>query len=131
MSKSIIYAANTTSQTILVNGTIDFGSIVRKYGNNLGISGGNIVANGVGYYSINSNFTLTAGADGTATITLYKDGSVIPGATQSVSTTNGDVYNFEIPTVIRNKCCCDSSISAILSGVAGIITNATIVVEKE
>ena len=132
MSKSTIYASNTLTQDFVATGTtIDFGSIVRRYGNNTAMSGGNVVVDGVGYYSVDTNVTFSADAVGTALIQLYKDGLAIPGAKASVTTAADTIYAISIPSIIRQTCCCnEGTISAIISGVAGTITNASIVVEK-
>lgn len=128
--KSALYAANTNAQTLNIDNTINFGSIVRRYGCNVHLSGGNAIVKGAGYYDIDTNFTFTAGDAGVAIITLYKDGTAIPGAVQSESVTAGSIYNFNIPVIVRSCCDCESTITAVLSGVAGTINNAAISVER-
>lgn len=82
MSKSIVYAANTNTQVVEAGNVINFGNVVRKYGCNCNLSVGNVEVRGSGYYDVDTNFTLASTA-GTVTITLYKDGVAIPGATAS------------------------------------------------
>jgi len=127
--KAILYAANTASQDVALNGIINFGNVVRRCGNNLNISNGALVTGGCGYTNISTNFTITAGA-GTTTIALYKDGIPITGATASMTTVADSVYNVEIPVVIKDTRCCGSTITAVLSGAAGTITNAAITAER-
>lgn len=56
MSKSVIYANNSSTQTTVATGSIiNFGSIVRRYGCNLNLSGGNVVIDGSGYYDVDVN----------------------------------------------------------------------------
>lgn len=127
--KSAIYAANTNGQTLAVGSTINFGTISRRYGNNLNLSGGNVILLGAGYYDIDTNFTFLAAA-GTATITLYRDGVAIPGATASITTAANGTYSISIPAIIREFCCKEAVITAVITGVAVTMNNAAIAVEK-
>lgn len=129
---AIIYAGTNNTITTVATGTvIPFTNIVRRYGKNLKISGGNVVINGSGYYNGTVNITYTGSAAGTITFTVYKDGVVVPYATVS-ATTAADVINaVAIPFVIRDTCCCESTITVVASGAVVDVTNAGIVVEKE
>lgn len=131
MCRAIIYAANTNSQTVDDGRVINFGNIVRRYGCNCNVSGGNVIVSGTGYYEIDTDFTFQSGGDGTAVITLYQDGVEIPGGKASLSVATDLIYAVSVPAVIRQRCGCDSTIRAILSGVSGTFTNAAIVVDKE
>ena len=132
MSKAILYGVNSNPQTVIVGDRVNFGSIVRRYGSNLNMTGGEVYVTGEGYYAIDASATIVAGAAGIVTVTLLKDGSVIPGAGASATVADGDTVTLNIPAcVIRQKCCCESTISAVISGVIGQIINATILVEKE
>lgn len=131
MSKSILYAANTSDQAFVAGGSIvNFGSLVRRYGCNLGMSGGNVTINGQGYYNVDVNLTFTAAA-GTVSVQLFKDGVAVPGATASRSTAADIVYSLTIPAIVRENCCCESALTVAISGAAGNVSNAAIVVEKE
>lgn len=127
--KSALYGANTSAQTLAVGSTINFGTISRRYGSNIGLSGGNVTVMGSGYYDLDTNFTFLAAA-GTATITLYKDGVAIPGATASITTAANGTYNMSIPAIIRQVCCEESTITAVITGVAVTMNNAAIAIEK-
>ena len=134
MSKSVIYTANSSAQNVAVNGTINLGTIIRRYGNNLGLSGNAIQVAGAGYYNIDASITLAPTATGNVTITAYLDNVAIPGATAtgSVSTANNFV-NLSISSIIRQACqCCEglSSITLVLTGTAASVTNVAVVVEK-
>lgn len=132
MSKSLLYGVNRTQQTVVVGDNVDFGNIVRRYGCNLNMSGGEVVVTGEGYYNIDSSITFVAGAAGIATITLLRDGSIIPGAEASQTVAEGDTITLTVPpSVIRQKCCGESTITAVISGVTGVISNATIRVVKD
>lgn len=132
MSKSLLYGVNTNDQIIAVGDRVNFGNIVRRYGCNLNMSGGEVSVTGEGYYDVDASITFTAGAAGVVTITLLRDGSIIPGAGASETVAVGDVVTLVVPpSTIREKCCCESTISAVISGVVGNIINATIRVVKE
>lgn len=128
--KSGLYAADLTAQTVAVDGVISFGSIVRRFGCNCGIAGGNVTLTGSGYYNMDADFTFTAGGAGTAVISLYKDGVAIPGATASFTTVANSIYQVSIPAIVRQVCNCETTITAVMTGVAGTINNASIAVEK-
>ena len=131
MSKSVLYAANTSTQAFAATGTvINFGSIVRRYGDNLALSGGNVVARGCGYYDIDTNITFN-GAAGTVVVQIYKDGVPIPGATTSTTIAANVNAQVSIPAIIREVCCNESTITVVISGVAGNVINAAIDVEKK
>lgn len=129
MSKSIMYAVNSTTQAVANGGIINFGSPVYRTGCNLNMMAGNVVISGTGYYFIDTNINLIFAEAGTATITLYKDGVAIPGGVAVFTATVGDTA-VSIPAVVREKCCCDSVITAVLTGVGASITNASISIEK-
>lgn len=130
MSRSLIYSANTNSQSLASGSVINFGSPVRRFGCNLAMSGGNVVVKGEGYYSIDTNISFTASA-GTATIQVYKDGVAIPGATATVTTATSTSYQVSIPSVIRQSCCVESTITVTITGVTPTVSNAAIEVVKE
>lgn len=130
MCKAAVYAANSTAQTLASGSVISFGTIVRKFGCNCSVSGGNAIIQGAGYYDIDANVTFTAGAAGTAVITLYKDGTAIPGANASQTVAADSVYSISLPALVKEVCCQESTITAIISGVAATVNNAAIEVKK-
>lgn len=131
MSKALLYATNQTTQAAAAEGTTaNFGSTVRKYGCNAYLAGGNATTRGCGYYAIDASVTFEATGAGTEVLQLYKDGVAIPGASASVTVAAADTVTLEVPTVTRSLCDCESTITAILSGAAGTITNAAVRVAK-
>ena len=130
MSKSAMYAANTSGQSVAAGGNISFGNIIRRFGCNVNLSGSDVTLRGAGYYDIDAEFVVTASAAGTAAITLYKDGTAIPGAVASFTAATDSVYCISIPALVRTFCCTQSTITAVLTGVAGTISNAAIRVSK-
>ena len=87
MSKSAIYTVNQSAQNVAVNGIINLGTIIRRFGPNLDLSGDAIMLNGAGYYDIDASITLAPTAAGNVTITAYKDNVAIPGATATEAVT--------------------------------------------
>lgn len=131
--KSAIYTANTSSQVLAVGDTVNLGSIVRRFGSNLTLSGDSIVTSGIGYYEINASLSVSPTAAGTVTVIATKDGVTIPGASASATTTvAGDVVSLSIDALVRESCPCDtrSAISFVLYGAASTVSNIAVTVEK-
>jgi hypothetical protein len=78
--------------------------------------------------------TVTPTAAGNVTITLFKDGVAIPGATatNSVSTV-GNSTTLPINTTVRMGCNCNgaSSITAVLVEGPGVVNNISMRVIKQ
>ena len=129
MSNSVLYVANTTTQTLAATDPISFGNVIRRCGNNIKSDGVNVVVSSSGYYDVDTNFTFI-GSTGTTTITLYKDGVRIPGATVTLTTVATVEYTVSIPAIVRQSCCCDSVITAVLSGSAATFSNAAMTISK-
>jgi len=127
--KSLIYLNNSATQTLAANDVIDFGKVVRRFGDNLNASGGNAVAIGAGYYDIDVNLTLSTTDAATVEVQLYKDGVEVTGAMANVKLAASGIVAITIPAVIREVCCQESTITAKVN--AGIVVNnASIVVKK-
>jgi len=134
MSKTAIYTANTAAQNVAVNGIISPGTIVRRFGQGLTLSGNAVQVSCPGYYDFDASITLAPTATGNVTVTLYKDGVPVQGATatESVDTANNPV-NLSLNCLIREKCgCCEglSNLTLVLTGTAASVTNVAIVTEK-
>ena len=132
MCSCVLYAGNSNTQTIPAASltTINFGSPVRRYGQSVNLSGGNVNVTSVGYYSIETNFTLSAAA-GDVTVQIYADGVAVPNASATITAVADTIYSISIPCVIRNKCGCEQTITAaITSEGAASVTNAAIEVQK-
>ena len=132
MSKSAIYTTNTTAPTIAVDGIIPVGTTTRRYGCNIRQDGNAITLCGQGYYLVNVSATVTPTAAGTVSVTAQKDGVDIVGATGSETVAAvSNAANSSITAIVRNACGCDSSIlSFILGGVAAVVDNFAVTVEK-
>jgi hypothetical protein len=130
--KSAIYTVNTNAGTVPINGTIPVGGIVRRFGRDLDISGNGITTCSEGYYNVSVNISLAPSVVGGVSVTLFKDGAPVPGATAvATNTAIGNTVNLNIRALIRNKCCDNNSeITVVLGGAPSAITNMGIVVEK-
>lgn len=129
MCKSAIYATNTGAQSVVAGGQIDFGRIIRRFGQNFTLSGGNVVIDGSGYYDVIVNVAFEAVTAGELNVAIYSDGVQIPGAIVTVPGTADIVYPETIPALIRIKCCHEAIITVVPSE-AITVTNAAIVVKK-
>lgn len=134
MSKSAIYTVNTSTQSVAVDGIINPGTVIRRFGPNLDLSGNALQISGAGYYDIDASFTLAPTAVGTVTITAFLNNVPIPGATVSGSTTiANNPINVSLSSLVRQSCpCCEgvSTLTFVLTGTEASITNSAIVVEK-
>ena len=134
MSKSALYVVNTSNQEVAVDGIITPGTIVRRFGPNLGLAGNAIQVAGAGYYEFNASITAAATAAGEVTVTMYKDGVPLQGATASeTAAAGGDYVNISLSAIVREYCsCCDglSNFTFVLTGIESTITNVAITVEK-
>lgn len=134
MSKSAIYTANTSTQDVAIDGIINPGTVVRRYGPNLTLSGNAIQLDGAGYYDIDASFVVAPAAAGNVTVTMYKNGIIVQGATSSATVAAGDdSVTLNISALVREFCnCCEglSNLTFVLSENASAVTNVAIVVQK-
>lgn len=111
--KSAIYTANTSANTITLTtaqptAALPLGTVIRRFGRNVQLSGTGILLDGEGYYDVDASVTLTPVTAGNYTVTLFRDGVAVPGATQTVTATAAGTVSFNIPALVRLQCC-DSS----------------------
>lgn len=134
MSKSAIYTANTTTQDLADGGMLNPGTVIRRFGCNIHLSGNTINLIGTGYYDVDASITLSGTDIGEVEFSIYKDGVAIPGATASATiATAGDIVNLSTSCLIREYCpCADSSsnLTFVVSGIPTSVINSSIVVEK-
>lgn len=133
MGKSLIQTTNQSQQNVAVNSIISLGSVLRRYGCNLRLSGNGIELTGEGYYKIDSNVSVSPTAAGPVTVALYNNGVQIPGAIAYGSVpTAGNPITLPLETTIRQACCCDSAdnITCVLLEGAGVVDNISVRVEK-
>jgi hypothetical protein len=134
MSKSAIYVVNTSVQDVLVDGIINPGTVVRRFGPNLNLAGNAIQVAGAGYYEINASITIAPTAAGDVTVTAYKDGVALQGAVVTGTAAAADDFvNLSISSIVREYCsCCDglTNLTFVVTGVNSSISNVAIAVEK-
>lgn len=132
MSASVLYAGSNLPVTTTVAGTIiPFNNIVRRYGKNLNVSGGNVIINGAGYYDGTINITYEGAGAGTVEFSVYKDGVEVPFANVSATTAAEVINSVAIPFRVRETCCKESTITVIASGAVVEVTNSAISIEKD
>lgn len=134
MSQSAIYVANTSVQNVAAAGIIQPGTVIRRFGPNIKLSGNGIQIAGSGYYEVIANVTLAPTAAGLITVSAIKDNVVIPGGTASATATAADdSTNLTIVAIVKEPCmCCDglSNITFVLNGGAAAVSNIAISVKK-
>ena len=132
MSRSLIQVANQSQQNIAANSIISLGSVQRRYGCNLRLSGNGIEVDGQGYYTIDGAVSVSPTAAGAVTVALYNNGVQIPGAIAYGTDTAGEPLTLPLIGTIRQGCCCDSAdnITLVLIEGAGVINNVSLRVEK-
>lgn len=139
--KSAIYTANTSPVTLNLtaqqpSAALPLGTVIRRFGRNIQLSGTGILIEGEGYYDVDASVTATPAAAGNYTVSLFRDGVAVPGGTQTVTAVAGATITFNIPALVRLQCCDSSStLSLVLTTTATppasiVINNVGIVVEK-
>lgn len=122
--KSAIYAADPSGTVLTLStatGTvIPLGTTIRRFGCNAVLSGNGVLLNGQGYFNVDASVTFTPTAAGTYTVTLFKDGAAVPGATQTITAAAAGTVPVNIPAIVRNQCCDSTSTLTI------VVTSATV-----
>lgn len=131
MSKSAIYTANTSAQTVAVNNIIPVGTTSRRFGCNIRQDGNTITLTGPGYYLVNASATVAPTAAGTVSVTGQKDGVAVIGATAAATTTAAaESANLSLGFIVRNVSCGSSILSFVLGGAESTVTNLAVTVTK-
>lgn len=133
MSRSLIQVANQSQQNVAANSIISLGSVQRRFGCNLRLSGNGIEVEGQGYYTIDADVTVAPTAAGTVTVAIYNNGVQIPGAIASGSvSTAANPVTLPINTSIRQGCCDPAdNLTCVLVAGAGTVQNVSMRVVKE
>ena len=120
MSKSLIQLYNESTQAVTENNVINLGSVLRRYGCNLRLSGGAVEIDGPGYYEANVIATIEPTAVGNVTVALFDNNVQIPGAIASAyaSLAESPVV-LPIVTTIRKGCNCDGASQIVLKLIEG------------
>lgn len=120
-----------TPTAVAVDGVIPLGSLIRRYGCDVALNGNAVNITGAGYYDVDASVTVTPAAAGTVTITLYKDGVAVPGATASETAAANGTVDLNIPALVRQVCCAaGSALTLVLTGVAATVDNVALRVQR-
>lgn len=129
--KSALYAAMQTPTAVAVNGVIPLGSLIRRYGGDVSLNGNAVNITGAGYYDVDASITVAPTAAGTVTVTLYKDGVAVPGATASETAAANGTVDLSIPALVRQVCCAaGSALTLVLTGAAATVNNVALRVQR-
>lgn len=133
MSRSLIQTVNQSEQNVAANSIISLGSVLRRFGCNLRLSGNAIEINGEGYYKVDANVSVAPTEAGPVTVALYENGVQIPGAiAYGTAAAAGDSVTLPLETTIREGCCCDGAdnLTCVLIEGAGVVRNISLRVDK-
>ena len=129
--KSALYAAMQTPSAVAVGGVIPLGSLIRRYGCDVSLNGNAVNITGAGYYDVDASLTVAPAAVGTVTVTLYKDGVAVPGATASATAAANGTVDLSIPALVRQVCCAEgSALTLVLAGAAATVNNVALRVQR-
>jgi hypothetical protein len=133
--KSAIYTVNNTNITVTIGNDeysqIPFGSVIRRFGNNVGLDGGSILCCNSGYFDVEASLTVTPTATGTVTAQIFQDGITVPGAFASATVADTDTtITLPIKALVRNCGCNCSSVLTIKINASCVVNNLATVVEK-
>lgn len=129
--KSALYAAMQTPTAVAVDGVIPLGSLIRRYGCDVALNGNAVNITGAGYYDVDASVTVTPAAAGTVTVTLFKDGVAVPGATASETAAANGTVDLNIPALVRQVCCAaGSALTLVLTGAAATVNNVALRVQR-
>lgn len=133
---SVLYVVNNTTQTVLANGTILPGTTVHKNcQSQASLSGNAINIVGSGYFNVDVSVTFTGTAAGDAVIQLYKDGSLVTGATatETITTASTEYRTISFSAEILKSCPCSNLVTLTLmnTGIGITVTNVAIRVKRD
>ena len=130
--KSALYAAMQRPSAVAVGGVIPLGSLIRRYGCDVSLNGNAVNITGAGYYDVDASLTVAPAAVGTVTVTLYKDGVAVPGATASATAAAAnDALELSITALVRQVCCAaGSALTLVLTGAAASVENVALRVQR-
>lgn len=133
MARSLIQIANQSNQNVAEGGIIGLGSVQRRFGCNLRLSGNAIEVSGDGYYGILGSVSVAPTAAGTVTVAIYNNGVQIPGviASESVTTAENPVALPLVGTIRQSNNNGADNLTCVLVEGAGVVQNISLKVEKE
>ena len=129
----MIITNNTNTQLVDPGDVIALGMATHYKNCDTRLNGNSIIVNGNGLYRITGYATCESVGAGTASVSIYRDGVLIPGAVSEDTVAAGVDVTLPIHTVIKMKgCCCEDPaiITAVWSGTAGTVFNIVLDVDK-
>lgn len=111
-------------QTLEQSGKL--GATVRRFGCNAVLSGNGVLLKGQGYFDADAGVTFTPTAAGAYTVTLFKDGVAVPGATQTITAAAAGTVSVDIPAIVRNQCRDSTSTLTLVIASATVPVTVTI-----
>ena len=134
--KNSIYVGSNTTASVNANGIVPLTTIVhRQNGNNTSEIDlvGNAVAIETGCrcrprYNVDASITFNAATAGTATLSIYQDGVLIPFTTKSetITTPTTELRTITIPAAILTNRCSTTAITIVNTGTIGLnVTNVS------
>lgn len=98
---SLINVVTNTEESVASGGIIPLTTITRRTGCALNLNSNSIVITKPGYYILDANVTFESQVEGTETITVYKNGVLVPGASATITTAASTIYTAGINTTLR------------------------------
>lgn len=134
MSKALIFVRNPGTQAVALNGTINLGSIVRRYGNDccnpiINLNGDGITISEAGYYDVDVDVTVSPTAAGLVTVSLLQDGVVVFTKTGTAAAADFVPLTMASPE-IRVRCNSTSTITLQLTAGPGNVSEVGVSVSK-
>lgn len=136
MSKALIFVRNPGPQAVELNGNINLGSIVRRYGNKccntpiINLNGDGITITEEGYYKVNVDVTVAPTAAGPVTVALLQDGVVVFTKTGTAAAAADAVPLSMTSPVVRVRCNSTSTLTLQLTAGPGTVSEVGVSVEK-
>lgn len=143
----LIGAKNSLTQTVATNGTVNLGSVYRKYcrKNSCGtpafaFTGDSIALNQSGIYHVTATLVAAGSAAGVVTVGLYANGVLVPAgiSSETITTATTELRTLTIDQYILVDRTCSLGSTAITpetltlvnTGVEAIISAVTVNVDK-
>ena len=143
----LLGVSNTTTQSVPALGTINIGSVYRRYckKNNCGIRTFDVTSTSVtmqhpGIYHVTVTAVGSGDTAGVVTISLLENGTLIPGAfsSETITTADTELRTFVIDTyvlvddavILGNNSAVAETLTLQNTGIAATFTSVTINLEK-
>lgn len=142
----LIGTRNFTSQTVIADGIINLGSVYRKFCRRINgiptfaFNGNNINLQQSGMYHITATATFSASEAGDVVVSLYENGTAVPGITATETITTADTefrtITLDYFALVDSACVlgCTATVAKAISlvntGVDATFTNVVVNIEK-